>query len=394
MLAFGRSWLDRWSLDSETTYLNHGTLGAPPRQVLARQQAIRDDIERQPSRYLLRELSGAQPVPWRIEGRLHEAMRPVAAFVHADPADMVWVSNVTVGLNAVLQSVSLQPGDEIIIADLAYGAIANATRYAAARSGAVVQTLEMPFPIRSADEVVAAVGRALGSRTRLVVIDHITAMTALVLPVAEIVALCHAHGVLVLVDGAHVPGAIDLDVPSLGADWYAANLHKWAHAPRPCGFLWVNRERQDAVHHPIVSWGYERGFHEEFDWNGTIDPSPYLAAPEGIGCLQAWGWPDVRDYMHDLAWTAGTILSSRWGTPLDAPRDMIGTMVTVALPPAAGTTEADAARFRLALLDEHVEVQVHAWRGRVWVRVSAQVYNDVADLDRLAAAAERCLAVG
>ncbi|MCC7010302.1 MAG: aminotransferase class V-fold PLP-dependent enzyme [Acidobacteria bacterium] len=392
MPSFGRDFLQHWLLDPDITYLNHGTLGAPPSRVLAAQQAIRDAIERQPAQYLLRELSGAMPMPWRAEGRLREAMRPIAAFVGADADDLVFVSNVTVGLNAVLQSYDLRPGDEVVVADLAYGAIANAARYAAARAGAAVRTLVMPFPIRDRGVVVAAIRDALGPRTRLLVIDHITAMTALVLPIAEISALCRAAGVPVLVDGAHVPGAIDLDIPSLEVDWYAANLHKWAHAPRPCGILWAQRDRQPALHHPVVSWGLDRGFHAEFDWNGTFDPSPWLAAPEGVAALEDWGWPAVRDYVHDLAWTAGAMLGRRWQTTVEAPRDMIGAMVTVPLPDRAGSTDADADRVRLALLTEaRIEVQLQAWRGRLWVRVSAQVYNDPADVERLGVAVDRLL---
>lgn len=389
-MQFGRDFLAHWRLDPAIAYLNHGTLGAPPSAVLERQQAIRDDIERQPARYLLRELAGAVPRPWLPEGRLSTAMRPVARFVGADPDDMVFVGNVTTGLNAVLQSIALGPGDEVVIADLAYGAIINATRHATERAGAVTRVLEMPFPIREPGQVVDAVRAVLGASTRLVVIDHITAMTALVLPVADIVAVCHAHGVPVLVDGAHVPGAIALDLAAIGADWYAANLHKWAHAPRPCGFLWAAPDRQAGLHHPVISWGYQRGLHPEFDWNGTFDPSPFLAAPAGIALLQAWDWPAVSRYMHELAWTAGQMLADRWGTSIDAPRAMIGTMITVPLPAHAGSSDADADRVRLALLvEDQVEVQLHAWRDRLWARVSAQVYNDLADVERLAAGVVR-----
>jgi len=227
-------------------------------------------------------------------------------------------------------------------------------------------------------------------RTKLVVIDHSTATTALVLPVAAIAAACHDYGVPVLVDGAHVPGALALDIPSLGVDWYAANLHKWAHAPRSCGILWAAADRQSSLHHPVTSWGSGGGFREEFERIATSDPTSFLAAPEGLALLEEWNFEAVLRYIHSLAWEAAQILTGCWGTTLDTPRAIIGAMVTIPLPENAGATNDDATRLRLELLvDDRIEVHLHAWRGRLWVRVSAQVYNDRSDIMRLAEAVRR-----
>jgi isopenicillin-N epimerase len=300
------------------------------------------------------------------------------------------VPNVTTGLNAVLRSIPFAPGDEVVIPDLAYGAIVLAAGYAARERGATLRIVEMPFPVRDPHDIVEAIASALTPRTRLAVIDHITSQTALVLPVAAIVAECHARGVPVLVDGAHAPGSLALDIPSIGADWYVANLHKWAHAPRACGILWAAPGRQRDLHHPVVSWGFGHGFRDEFDWNGTSDPTSCLAAPEGIAILREWGFDAVLDYMHSLAWEAGCVLSDGWRTSLETPREMVGAMVTVPLSEAAGATDSDAARLRLALLvDDRIEVQLHAWRSRLWARVSAQIYNDRTDMARLAEAVSR-----
>jgi isopenicillin-N epimerase len=388
---------EHWMLDPDYTYLNHGTVGAPPRRVLLKQQLLRDEIERQPARFVLRELAGGAPAPWRTESRLREAAREVAAFLGARPEDLVFVSNVTTGLNAVLRSIPLVPGDEVVITDLAYGAITLAAGSITGERGATLKTVEMPYPVHGAGvlapgTMVEAIVSALTPHTRLVVIDHITAQTALVMPVADIVRACHARDVRVLVDGAHAPGSLAFDIPSLGADWYSANLHKWAHAPRACGILWAAPERQEILHHPIVSWGFGRGFREEFEWTGTDDPTSYLAAPEGIAMLREWDFSAVLDYMHAMAWEAGTLLTARWATNLATPREMVGAMVTVPLPEAAGTTSDDAARLRLALLvEDRIEVQLHTWRSRLWVRVSMQVYNDLSDVQRLADAVLRHL---
>jgi isopenicillin-N epimerase len=390
MTTFGRSMLAHWLLDPECTYLNHGTVGATPRRVLQKQQALRDEMERQPSRFMLRELNGQQPMPWRAVSRLREAGDQVAAFLGSHPDDLVFVPNVTTGLNAVLGSLPLGPGDEVVISDLAYGATALAAGAACDRSRATLRTVHLEYPMRDAGDVVEPIAQALTPHTKLVVIDHITSQTALVLPVAAVAAVCHTRGVPVLVDGAHVPGSRPLDIPSLGVDWYAANLHKWAHAPRSCGILWASPERQSVVHFPVVSWGRNKGFRDEFEHTATADPTSYLAAPEGIALLREWDFDACVRYMHGLAWEAAGILTERWGTTFEIPSDMVGTMVTVPLPEDEGTTDADAARLRLALLvEERIEVHLHAWRGRLWTRVSAQIYNDRSDIVRLGDAVVR-----
>lgn len=390
MPTFGRSMREHWLLDPECTYLNHGTVGATPRRVLRKQQAIRDEIERHPSRFMLRELTGHQPMPWRTVSRLREASDQVAGFVGSRPEDLVFVPNVTTGLNAVLGSVPLGAGDELVITDQAYGAVALAAGAVCKRGGATLRPVSLAYPMRDAGDVVEPIVRALTPRTRLVVIDHVTAQTALVLPVAAVAAECHARGVPVLVDGAHVPGSRPLDIPSLGVDWYSGNLHKWAHAPRGCGILWAAPERQSILHNPVVSWGRDRGFRDEFEHTATSDPSSYLAAPDGIALLREWDFDACVAYMHGLAWEAAGILTERWGTTFEIPCDMVGAMVTVPLPQEAGATDADAARLRLALLvEDRIEVHLHAWRGRLWIRVSAQVYNDRRDIARLAEAVAR-----
>jgi isopenicillin-N epimerase len=384
MSNFGRAMLEHWLLDPDCTYLNHGTVGAPPRRVLQRQQALRDEMERQPSRFMLRELNGEHPMPWRGTTRLREASDTVAAFLGANPEDLVFVPNVTTGLNAVLGSLPLCAGDELLITDLAYGAVTLAAQFVCDRAGATLRTARIEYPVRDAGDMIEPIVRALTPRTRAVVVDHVTARTALVVPVTEIAAECRARGVPVLVDGAHAPGSRPVAIPSLGVDWYAANLHKWAHAPRSCGILWAAPERQAMLRAPVVSWGHGRGFRAEFEHVATADPTAYLAAPEGLALLREWGFDGCVEYMHGLAWDAAHMLAERWGTTFDIPRAMVGTMCTVPLPESAAAGDAEAERLRLALLvEDGIEVHLHAWRGRLWTRVSVQIYNEVADIARL-----------
>jgi len=388
MTTFGRAMLEQWLLDPSITYLNHGTVGAPPRRALAAQQAIRNEIERQPARYLLRELTSVRVGGPRAERpRTRVAADAVAAFFGASGDDLVFVDNATTGVNAVLRSLPLAAGEETLVTDLAYGAVVNAARYVARERGVALRTVELPDPGLGPPAFVEAIDGALGDRTRLVIVDHITADSALLLPVAEIAARCRAKGVAVLIDGAHAPGAIALDIPALGADWYVGNLHKWAWAPRSCGILWAARERQADLHPTVISWGLDQGLAAEFDLLGTRDPSPHLAAPAALDFMRELGVEAVQAHNHDLAWRGARRLAELWDVPFVTPESMIGTMATVPLPQALGATRDDAALLRDALLfQDGIEVQLHAWRGRLWTRISCQVYNDLDDVERLGAA--------
>ncbi len=388
MTRFGHSMLRQWQLDPAITYLNHGTVGATPRRVLAAQQAIRDEIERNPALVLLRELTEiAAGAPRDARPRLRLAADAVADFVSARGEDLVFVDNATTGVNAVLRSFAWREGDEILITDHSYGAITHAAAFVAREHGASVRVVELPYPVRGPGALVEAVAGALGPRTRLAIVDHITSESALILPIAEIAARCRARGVAILADGAHAPGVLPLEVAELGVDWYVGNLHKWAYAPRSCGFLWAPAGRQAGLHPPVISWGLDQGFSAEFDWVGTRDPSPWLAAPEAIAFQRELGFEAIRSHNHALAWDATRMLAKSWGTTLGMEEPMVGAMATLALPERAGATKEEAARLRDALLfEERIEVQLHEWRGRLWVRISAQIYNEMTDYERLAAA--------
>jgi isopenicillin-N epimerase len=389
MPRFGHPMRAEWALDPDILYLNHGTVGAVPRRVLAAQTQIRDEIELQPSRFLLRELTAVTPADPLPRPRLRVAADAVAAFVGARGDDFAFVDNVTAGCNAVLRSLELRKGDEILVTDLAYGAVANAARYAARTREASARVVEVPYPAVTPDSIRDTVIAAIGPATRVLVIDHITSNTALILPVAEIAALAHAHGVRVLVDGAHAPGAIALDVPSFGADWYSANLHKWAWAPHSAGFLWTD-PRQQATTHPLtISWGLDQGYTTEFDWVGTRDPSGYLAAPFAIDFMRTLGVEAVMEYNHALAWEAARWLTTRWDETLPCPECMVGAMATVPLPAAFGGGVETAKHLRLDLLvEDKIEAQILDIGDRLWVRISAQIYNEMADIERLARAIE------
>jgi isopenicillin-N epimerase len=382
--------LQHWSLDPAIAYLNHGTVGAPPRRVLAAQRAICDEIERQPARFMLRELADVEQIPMRMPPRMRTAAAAVAAFVGADAKDLAFVDNATTGCNAVLRSATFAPGDEILVTDHGYGAVTNTAKYVASRSGASVRAVVLPFPGTTPASVVAAIEAAITPRTRMLVVDHITSGSSLVLPIAEIASRCRARGVVTLVDGAHAPGTLPLDLPSLGVDYYVGNLHKWAMAPRSCAILWAAPDRQRDLHPTTISWGYGLGMSAEFDLVGTRDPSPWLAAPEGLAFMQELGLDAMRAWNHQLAYGSARTFAERWKVQIPAPESMYGSMVTIPLPDRFGATPQAAQALKDTLLyDEHIETQLHPFEGRLWLRLAAQVYNDSGDYERLFAAIEK-----
>jgi isopenicillin-N epimerase len=388
--TFGKSMLGEWLLDPAITYLNHGTVGAPPRRVLEHQRAISDEIERQPARFMLRELAdttGKAETP----SRLRVAVAAVAGFVGTEADDLVFVDNITAGANAVLRSFPFELGDEIAVTNLGYGGVTNTASYVARTSGCTLRTIEVPPPGAEPAAYVEAIVAGLGDHTRVLVVDHITAGTALVLPLAEIARRCHERGVLVLADGAHVPGNIAVDIASLGVDWYAANLHKWAWAPRSSGILWTARQHQGVLHPTVISWGLDNGIAAEFDLLGTRDPSASLTAPFAIDMMREIGLDAIYTHNHELAWWAGRYLSDRWGTAFTTPEGMIGSMVNVRLPASLGSTADDAERLRSAMEAVSIEIPIYAGADCLSLRVSAQIYNDRSDIERLGDAVARQL---
>ena len=387
---FGRAMLAHFPLEPGAVYLNHGTVGVTPLAVMRARSAILDEIERHPARFMIRELMHLGLTPPPAAPRLRAAATQVAHFLGADGDGLAFVDNASSGINAVLRSFALQPGDEILIHDQAYGGVARAAAFIARSRGATLASFALPFPAHDPADCVRALEAALTPRTRLALLDHVTSETALVLPLAEMAAACLARGVAVLVDAAHAPGAIDVDIAALGVDWYVANLHKWAFAPRSCGILWAAPERRRDLHPGVLSWGVTSGdWLQEFDWTGTRDPSPWLAAPAALAFMQeVLGVEAMRRHNHALAWQGAALLAERWGRAWTTPESMVGCMVTVALPERLGAAEpALAQRLRDVLFERHaIEVPVIARAGALWARVSLQVYNDGDDVERFAAA--------
>jgi isopenicillin-N epimerase len=381
--------MNMWTLDSDVIHLNHGSFGACPRPVLETQARWRVEMESNPVLFFMQQL---QP-------ELDRSRKVLAEFVGADPEGLVFVPNATSGINSVLRSMEprLAPGDEILITDHTYNACRNVAEVAALRSGATLVEIPVPFPLGSASEFTDAVLNRVSPATRILMIDAVTSPTAVIVPVAEIIKALEPE-IPVLVDAAHAPGMIPLDLKTLGASFVVGNCHKWMCAPKSAGFLYVREDLREMAVPATVSQGWNAEtpagtsrFHNLFDWTGTDDPSARLSVPSAIETMAALhpeGWPGVMAANHEVVLAGRQLICDRLGIDISVPDDAIGSMATLPLPGSRGpgmTGDLDPLTERLR--DEwDIEVPVFSWRG--WpqrlMRISAQLYNTVEDYEKLA----------
>lgn len=373
-VALGSAIRHEWSLDPDFLTVNHGSYGATPLVVRAEQDRWRQRMEAQPTRFFSLELPGA----------LREAAAVLARFLNVDSGDVAFIPNATTGANAVLRSMGFAPGDEVLHVSHVYNAVRNTIGYIAGQAGAEVVEVEIPFPRPEPAAILRNIERAITRRTRIAVIDHITSPSGLVLPVHEVVRLCHAADVPVLIDGAHGAGQVALDLRDLDADWYVGTCHKWLCAPKGCGFLYARADRRADLHPVTISHGYGQGFTVEFDWTGTMDPSAYLSLPASIAFFERLGGTALRERNRRLAADAATRLAYALGTEVGALPEMAASMGLVRLPIGLDAKRSEAVRVRHALQAAGTDAPVHPLNGVLWLRLSAYAYNEIDDYERLA----------
>ncbi len=377
-----------WTLDPAITFLNHGSFGATPRVVLDRQSEYRAQMEREPVRFFVREL----------EPMLDDARQKLATFIGADAEGLAFVPNATAGVNAVLRSLDLDKFDELLVTNQEYNACRNAIDYVAGLAGAKVVVVELPFPIDSPDVVVDRVLEKVTDHTRLLLIDHITSQTGLILPVERIVKELASRGIDTLIDGAHAAGFVPLDLQEIGAAYYTGNLHKWVCAPKGAAFLYVRENRRRSIRPTAISHGANSARTDrsryliEFDWTGTYDPTAWLCVPDALAFMeQHGGWAEVMRRNHALVLLGRDLLCDALRIPHPAPDEMLGAMAAVPLPDGmpypAAIIPADPLQDKL-LFTYNIEVPINPWPEppKRLLRISAQLYNELADYEKLAAA--------
>jgi isopenicillin-N epimerase len=386
-----------WPLDPKVVFLNHGSFGSCPWPVLEFQRALRDRMERQPVQFMVREL----------EPLLDEARAALARFVGARPENLVFVPNATSGVNTVVRSLPFAPGDELLVTDHEYNACRNALEFVAARAGAKVVVARVPFPFENTSQIEEAIMGRVTPRTRLALIDHVTSQTGVILPVERLVRELAQRGVDTLVDGAHGPGMVPLDLEQLGAAYYTGNCHKWLCAPKTAGFLHVRPDRQPFIHPLSISHGFtsprtdRSRFLIEFGWTGTLDPTACLSVPEALrfmGSLAPGGWTEVMARNRALALEGRKILCQTLEIAPPCPEACLGALAAVPLPDAREAERALPPLYMDPLQDKllarhAIEVPVIPWPGfpKRLLRISAQWYNSRAQWQLLAGALRELL---
>jgi isopenicillin-N epimerase len=366
---------EEFLLDPEVVFLNHGSFGACPRPVFERYQAWQLELEREPVDFIAN----------RLPGLLAEARAALAAYVGAAPDDLTFVQNATTGVNMAARSLDLRPADEVLATGLEYGACDLAWQAICTRAGARYVRAEMPLPL---GDVVEALFARQTDRTRVVYASHITSETGVLLPIEQIVRRARDAGLTTVVDGAHAPGHVPLDLEALGADFYAGNCHKWLCAPKGSGFLHVRPEHQERVEGAIVSWGHEEPatFVSRTQEQGTRDAAAYLTVPDAIAFQQERAWGDVRARCVQLCREARRDLCAVLGTEPIAPEEMVLQMASVRLPDGVG-----AALQRSLWEDHRIEIPVTRPQKDL-LRISVAAYTGRKDVERLLAALPRALA--
>jgi isopenicillin-N epimerase len=386
-----------WRLDPKIVFLNHGSFGSCPASVLEFQSRLRDRLERQPVEFFVRDL----------EGLVDEARAALAGFLGSDPRDLVFVPNATAGVNTVLRSLAFARGDELLVTNHEYNACRNALDFVAVRSGVRVVVATVPFPLRSEDEIVGAILERVGRRTKLALIDHVTSQTGLIFPVERLVKELDRRGVDALVDGAHAPGMIPLNLRQAGAAYYTGNCHKWLSAPKGAGFLCVRRDRQKWIRPLSISHGANSPrkdrspFLIEFGWTGTCDPSACLSVPAALRFMESrlrGGWPAILERNRALALAARRVLCDVLEIESPCPDRLIGSLASVPIPdgeegkPPSSPLYADPLQERLRQR-YRIEVPIIPWPSppKRLLRISAQLYNSLPQYELLADALKKTL---
>lgn len=375
-MTYGKKIIGNWFMSPDFTYLNHGSFGAAARCVLEKASEIERKIESHTMGFFMEEY----PI------QLMESKQQIADFVNIQNEDLVFVENATTGVATVLRSLmnDLKTGDKILITNHIYPAVDFTLDYLTKRTGTELVRVEIPFPIASKDEIINAIRKEISSGIKIAVIDHITSATALIFPIKEICELCRQNGVITVIDGAHAPGMLDLDISSLDCDFYIGNCHKWLFTQKGCAILYVSKSMQEKIHPLTISNFYNQGFQTEFAWTGTKNVVPWLSMPTALEFYNSLGGEELRQYNHDLVLSGGELINKTLKTRPTAPNDLTGAILTCELPENIKYTPKDITTLWKLFLEKHkIEIMFVGFADKLCFRISAQAYNEIEDYEKL-----------
>ena len=381
---FGRSLLSNWYIDPNITFLNHASFGGAPRIVIESLKRWNEIAERQPLQFFLDEYFGL----------LRERANLLADFLHTKAENIVFIENATTGANTVLNNFIplLKPGDEILFTDEVYPAVRNAVIHLNKITKTVHREVKIPLPISDNQEIIDIIGKSFTAQTKLFILDHISSSTGIIFPAKEICELCRNREIYSFVDGAHAPGTIDLNIEDINPDWYTGNCHKWLFTPKGCAFLWTKEQNQEITHPLVISLFYGQGYLREFDWTGTKNPAPWLSLDIALDFNNSFGKDNIINYIHNLICEARNMICSELNLEIIAPDDMIGSLAAIPLPIKNPNPHEYTFELRHILLREHnVEVPFTSLGDVIFVRPSAQIYNEINDYKKLIKALHKLL---
>jgi isopenicillin-N epimerase len=376
-----------WNLDSNIIFLNHGSFGATAVKILEKQSEYREMMEKEPVDFFVNKMPEL----------LNDSKRKLSEFVGADANDLVFVQNTTTGVNQILNSFPFVKGDEWLTTSHAYGACKNAIRHYAGNNKINLKIAEIPFPVSDDDQILDSIRKEITTKTKLALIDHITSATGMIFPIGKIIDMLHESGVKVLVDGAHAPGMVPLNIKELDADFYVGNCHKWICAPKGSAFMYSKKEFREWVNPLVISHFNdadligESNWSNQFMWDGTHDFSQYICVGDTIefmGTLHPNGWKGIMEQNHKLAWDGANLIAEKLKIELPLEENYIGSMVNIPMPEGEeGFPKFNETPPLKRILFEKYKIEVPVFffpaAPTQWLRISAQLYNNMEQYDYL-----------
>jgi len=378
-MNFGKSIRNLWLLDESITFLNHGSFGATPIKVIEAAEQIQRRLEKEPVSFYVDSYAD----------ELRRCISKLGVFVGAKPENLALIDNATTGVSTVLRSLlpKLDSDDEILICNHTYPAVKSACHYISEISGCKITEIALPYPVESNEQIIDVYRKALNDKTKLLILDHIIYTTGLINPVKEIAELVKQNGTLILVDGAHAPGMIDLSIEELNVDWYTGNCHKWLFTPKGCALLWTAPEHQSYTKPLSISFYLNDDYTKEFDWTGTRNPVPFLALDAAIDFHRELGSESLMQYIHNLMLAGRNLVADEIGLAKEAPDNMLGSLAAFELPGHSDTGHEITGALRKRFFEKYkIEMPFVKFDSKIYFRFSAQVYNDITDYKKLTSA--------